>query len=271
MPGHQQDAVALYHRFLNALNTTDYEKIAEVISSTFEDHHPGFEIHGLQSYLAALREAYDALELRADPEEILAVGDRVITRARLTGKHVGTVMNMRPTGKRLTWTTMEIWRAADGRLVERWAIDDLLGLREQLSTVDDNIRLVRHIGEAVNERRYDDIDEFFSESFIDRNPAWTVKNLNSLKRIIQAAHDALDFTIHLEDIYAADDDKVVAHIRLTGRHVAPFFGMQPTGKHVEWTSIEVYRIENLKVVERWVQADIVGLMRQLDVPLPLEA
>ncbi len=263
-----QENVSLYYRFLEALNAADYEEITRVIGPSFEDHHPGFEVHGLEAYQAALRAAHDALHLKGELEEAIAVDDKVITRCRLTGKHVGTIMGMPPTGKRVTWSTTEIWRVANGQLVERWAQDDLHGLLEQLSSDAENVQLIRHLNDVVNARQYDDMDELFAPSFTDRNPAWSVQNLTELKEIIRTAHEALDFTSHHDLIYPAEGGKVVVHITFTGRHIKLFFGRQPTGTRVQWTSIEVYRIENLKIVERWVQADTTGLMRQLGVRLP---
>lgn len=263
-----QTNIALYQRFLKALNDANYDELAEVIDSLFADHHPGFEIDGIKSYLDAVRDAHTTLKINCEPEEVIAVNDKVITRVRLTGEHVGTVLGVPATGRRVSWTTTEIWRIANGRLVERWAQDDLLGLREQLSVDADNIALVRRISEVVNARRLEEMDELFADSFVDRNPAWTVTDLGQLKGIIKAAHEALDFTAHLDDIYAADGGKVVLMITFTGRHVGRFFGKEPTGKEVTWTSIEVYRVEGGKVVERWVQADTAGLMSQLGVELP---
>jgi predicted ester cyclase len=95
-----------------------------------------------------------------------------------------------------------------------------------------------------------------------------VNSLEELKGIIRAAHGALDFTANLDALYAAGPDRVNMHITFTGRHVKPFFGIEATGKEVTWTSLEVYRMANNKVVERWVQADTAGLMVQLGVPLP---
>lgn len=262
------DNVALYSRFLSALNTADYDEIAEVIAVDFEDHHPGFEVHGLDDYLTALRAAHDDLQLEGNLVEALAIDDKVVTRCRLTGRHVGPAFGFPPTGGEVAWTTTEIWRVADGKLVERWAEDDLLGLRGQLSPDVDNVALITRLNDVVNGRNYDEMDELFAESFVDQNPAWSVTDLDELKGIIRAAHEALDFTSHHDLIYAADGGKVVIHITFTGRHVGEFLGQAPTGKRVEWTSIEVYRIENGRIVERWVQADTTGLMRQLGAVLP---
>lgn len=262
------DNIALYNRFLQALNAADDKVIEDVIDPKFEDHHPGFEVHGLESYQAALKSAHKALQLKGELEEIMAVDNKVITRVQLTGRHIGIIMDAPPTGKPVTWTTTEIWRIADGRFVERWAQDDLLGLRSQLLQDAENVQLVHHISEAVNTHRYDALDEMFAPNFVDHNPAWIVRNLEELKGIIRAVNQTLDFTAHLDQIYAAEGGKVVIHITFTGRHIAPMFGQEPTGKQVKWTSLEVYRIENGKVVERWVQADTAGIMRQLGVALP---
>ncbi|MEU3525813.1 ester cyclase [Streptomyces sp. NPDC038707] len=263
-------SVALYRRFLDAFNAADYDTVAEVIGEDFTDHHPGFEIKGRDDYLAALRGAHAAYGIRGELQEALpvAAGDKVVTRVKLSGTHREAAFGFPATGRAVEWTTTEIWRAEDGRFVERWAQDDLLGLREQVSTEAANLATVQAVSDAVNERRYDDLDELFGPTFRDNNPAWDVSSLDELKVIIKAAHDALDFTVHLDALYPASPDKVIMHITFHGKHIAPFFGQEPDGREVSWTSLEVYRLEDAKVVERWVQADTAGLMRQLDVPLP---
>jgi hypothetical protein len=112
------------------------------------------------------------------------------------------------------------------------------------------------------------MDKLFADTFVDRNPAWNVAGLEPLKQIIAAAHQGLDMDITQDQVYAAEGNKVVVHITFHGRHVDTFLGIPPTDKPVSWTSIEVYHFENGKIIERWVQADTAGLMRQLGVQLP---
>jgi predicted ester cyclase len=259
---------ALYTAFLDAFNQARYEEVRDLIAADFKDHHPGFDIDGAEVYLAALRNAHETLQISGELEELLVDGDRLVTRVRLSGRHIGEVFGIPATGRPVSWETAEVWRVADGRLAERWAVDDLLGLSRQISPEAQNVAVVQRVSDAVNARRYDDLDELFAADFKDRNPAWDVESLEQLKGIIVAAHQALDFHAHLDGLYAAGPDRVVMHITFTGRHVAPFFGVQPTGKEVTWTSLEVYRLEDFKVVERWVQADTAGLMAQIGVPLP---
>lgn len=262
------DNVALYRRFLDAFNANNTTEVTAVIAPSFTDHHPGFDIDGRESYLEALAGAHDNLQIQGELLDILPSGDKVTTRVRLTGKHVGPLLGVEATGKDVSWETNEIWRAENGVFVERWAVDDLLGLRAQIGTEDDNVALAQRVSDVVNARQYDAMDELFSVDFVDHNPAWSVQSLDELKGIIRAAHEALDFTANLDALYAAGPDRVNMHITFTGRHIAPFFGIEPTGKEVTWTSLEVYHMVDNKVVERWVQADTTGLMAQIGVPLP---
>jgi predicted ester cyclase len=41
--------------------------------------------------------------------------------------------------------------------------------------------------------------------------------------------------------------------------------MPPTGKKIDLSGIEIFRIENGKIAEIWGQADLLGLMQQLGV------
>ncbi|GGN15179.1 ester cyclase [Streptomyces fuscichromogenes] len=265
----QQEIQKLYGRFLDALNAGDLQGVRAVLSPDFTDHHPGFDITGIDSYLEAVRGAHESLDLKGELEEGVPLGeDRIVTRVKLTGTHLGDVLGFPATGRKVEWSTTEIWRAENGLFAERWAQDDLFGLRAQLSSDDLNYTVVRQVSDAVNERRYDDLDELFGPTFKDNNPAWSVESLDELKVIIKGAHDALDMKVHLDALYPAAPDRVIMHITFHGRHIAPFFGQEPTGREVSWTSLEVYRLEDGKVVERWVQADTTGLMRQLGVPLP---
>lgn len=131
----------------------------------------------------------------------------------------------------------------------------------------EEVCLVKHLCDVVNNRDYTRVDGLFDSSFIDRNPAWSVANVDELKKIIAASHEALDMEITQDNIFAVDD-KVVVLLTFRGKHIDPFLGISPTKKTVSWTCIEIYRIENSKIMERWVQADTAGLMRQLGVNLP---
>lgn len=129
-----------------------------------------------------------------------------------------------------------------------------------------NLALITELNDVVNERRYQDMDALFAADYVDHNPAWSLTGLDQLKQILAEAHTALAFTSHHDEIYPARGGRVVIHLTFSGRHVGPFAGHQPTGRPVQWTSIEIYRLDDGLIAERWVQADTTGLFAQLAGP-----
>lgn len=125
--------VELYMRFAEAFNARDYAALDAVMVPDFVDHHPGLvDVASLAVYKANLRAVIEALEMVAHPEEVVEADDKVFTRIRLTGRHAGRLFGLAPTGGALEWYTNELWRVADGRFVERWAVDDLVSLFAQM-------------------------------------------------------------------------------------------------------------------------------------------
>jgi predicted ester cyclase len=68
-------------------------------------------------------------------EDVVAEGDRVAWRWTHRGTHRGEFMGIAGTGRSVTWTGITIWRVADGRISDWWAVPDILGLLRQLATL----------------------------------------------------------------------------------------------------------------------------------------
>ena len=64
-------------------------------------------------------------------DEVYA-GDKVVHRWHLVGTDTGGVMGMPPSGKQLHFSGITTVRMRDGKIVERWANVDELGLLQQL-------------------------------------------------------------------------------------------------------------------------------------------
>ena len=71
--------------------------------------------------------------------------------------------------------------------------------------------------------------------------------------------------IHVIHDLIAEGDRVVARVTGSGTHTGELMGIPPTGKRLEMTGIVIYRIEGGKIVERWAQHNVLGLMQQLGV------
>ncbi|ETW93002.1 MAG: hypothetical protein ETSY1_41170 [Candidatus Entotheonella factor] len=61
----------------------------------------------------------------------------------------------------------------------------------------------------------------------------------------------------------AAGDTVWTHKRITGRHTAPFRGVEPTGAVVDFEVMDILRIENGQIAEHWAIAESHRLLSQL--------
>ena len=77
-------------------------------------------------------------------EDILAIGDKVVCRITVSGTHQGLpeipaeggmLMTVPPTGKAYTVQQIHIFRVANGKIAEHWAVRDDLGMIQQLGLV----------------------------------------------------------------------------------------------------------------------------------------
>ena len=64
-------------------------------------------------------------------EDVIAEGDKVVTRNTVTGTHRGEFMGRAPTGKSVTYEIFS-FRFVDGRVVETWGVVDVYAQMNQL-------------------------------------------------------------------------------------------------------------------------------------------
>ena len=70
--------------------------------------------------------------LHVNVEDIVAEGDKAVARITFKGTHKGELMGTPATGKKVTWSAIDIIRMVDGKAVEHWGEQDMLGLMQQL-------------------------------------------------------------------------------------------------------------------------------------------
>lgn len=109
------------------------EVLDEILAEDLVDHDPipGFE--GRDAVKEWCRMAVEGLSnRRARRTEYLATGDRVIENWVFEGTHTGELMGVPATGKEVQGRGIEIWRVANGKIVERWGVFDTAGALQQL-------------------------------------------------------------------------------------------------------------------------------------------
>jgi predicted ester cyclase len=138
--------------------------------------------------------------------------------------------------------------------------------------VDNKAILLRFI-EATNEQNMDAYKEVVDiANYVEHNPALGPSSFEETVQtyaMMRAALPDLHFTPDLH-LMVSEGDQVSARGTVTGTHTgSELFGVPANGKRVDWTGIDVSRIANGKIVERWLCADILRLMQQIGaVPSP---
>lgn len=81
--------------------------------------------------------------------------------------------------------------------------------------------------------------------------------------IFQARLIALpDLAVSIEALVAAED-RVAASFLYTGTHRGTFFGVAPTGRTFTFTSCDIFKARDDRIVEHWGMGDTAGVMAQL--------
>jgi steroid delta-isomerase-like uncharacterized protein len=84
-----------------------------------------------RDYMRAVRRAFP--DFHNHIEELVAEGDRVVARLTYTGTHHDELFGIGPTGRRITYAGVAIFRIEAGRITEGWVLGDVHGLMRQLS------------------------------------------------------------------------------------------------------------------------------------------
>jgi predicted ester cyclase len=131
----QQANLRLVRRFVDGYKTGGDESIADdFFDPSFVNHStlPGIEpdLDGVKTLFRIMRAAFP--DLHVDVEDMLADGDKVVTRQTFRGTHRGTYLGVAPTGRTVDWGVIDILRLRDGRATDHWSEANLVSLLEQI-------------------------------------------------------------------------------------------------------------------------------------------
>jgi predicted ester cyclase len=68
-------------------------------------------------------------------EDMIAEGEKVVTRKTYRGTHQGELLSIPPTGRHVSVGLIDIMRIVDGKVVEHWNVGDDLGMLQQLGVI----------------------------------------------------------------------------------------------------------------------------------------
>jgi predicted ester cyclase len=133
-PAENKDVV---RRYFGAWTGNDKQVFNETMDENFYDAH--HDESGRAHVVDFVQTIHDAVaDFQIDIEDIIASGNRVCVRtiSRATGTQGGKLFGIPTTpGKRVAFHAIHIYEMRDGLICGHWAVEDQLGLLQQLGAV----------------------------------------------------------------------------------------------------------------------------------------
>jgi steroid delta-isomerase-like uncharacterized protein len=125
----------LTSRFYQRVNAGDLTVVDELLSDDFVEHE---EIPGLPPTKAGVRQMLEMFRAafahaQFEVDDVIADGETVGVRARLTGTHQAEFMGVPATGRPINVGIADYFRISDGTLVEHWGVMDTGAMMQQLT------------------------------------------------------------------------------------------------------------------------------------------
>jgi len=134
--GIQENKDFIRHYVEIVWNGHDLEKAREFVPSDETLDH-------VRQFLTAFPDVHVIID------DLIAEGDKVVIRLHATATNTGLFGGNPPTGRKVEIHSIRIFRIVDNKIVDTWAMQDRLGLMEQLG-------LVQSAGGKVNWAAGDD-------------------------------------------------------------------------------------------------------------------
>ena len=123
----------LFRRFVDeVVNPGASDRMEEFVAPEYVEH--ATDTHGPDGYRRNHEKILAAFpDFHVEIEKIIAEGDMLAFRLTYSGTHRGEFRGIAPTGKKVSWASMQFRRVADGMFVESWGLSDTQGLLEPLT------------------------------------------------------------------------------------------------------------------------------------------
>ena len=130
-----------------------------------------------------------------------------------------------------------------------------------------NKQIVREFTRTFkNEHNVDGINHLFDvQDFAHHFRAPVAPGLEGFKQIGRMMNGAFPDVVVTEEDLVASGDKVVERSSAVGTHKGSLMGEKATNKGIHWTEIHIYRLQDGKIREHWVEMAMMELLQQIDV------
>jgi steroid delta-isomerase-like uncharacterized protein len=133
----EENKAVIRRLFEEVYNGHDFDLLDELVAEDVVNHSAVAEHrHGIEGFRHVMKWGMTmSPDARYEILSIIAEGDMVACRVRVSGTMQGEMFGVLPTGKGFSAEHMHWHRVEDGKLAERWAVRDDLGTLIQLGII----------------------------------------------------------------------------------------------------------------------------------------
>jgi steroid delta-isomerase-like uncharacterized protein len=134
-----------------------------------------------------------------------------------------------------------------------------------------NKQVVRQFFEAADRQDMERMGQLVSSTnYLFHFPGMPPMDWNTHKQFFTAFTTSFPDLRHEIVDLVAEGDKVAVRFNVTGTHKGELQSIPPTGKQVSFGAMDFITLMNGKIVEDWLNADILGVMQQIGA-IPADA
>ena len=128
---------ALIRRVLELINQRELDAAFELYAEDYIYHGPGGqELRGRDGIRGLWEVFLNAFpDLTSTVDDMISQGDKLVLRWTVVGTHTGELLGNPASNKKIILPITEIFRIADGQLVEAWDQYDRMHLMQQIGAI----------------------------------------------------------------------------------------------------------------------------------------
>lgn len=140
-------------------------------------------------------------------------------------------------------------------------------MSDSVHSSEASLQVARRLYEITTRGDFDSLTEILAPDIVDHGVG--DEDLTGEAAVRAALSDFRksfpDMAFTLEDVIASgnDGEKVTVRWQICATHTEPFQGIPATGRTVRLKGIDILRIADGKIAERWGASDELGLLQQL--------
>ena len=134
----EQENIQMAHQAIAFYNAREIDRYLQLIDESYVGENeiaPG-PIRGRAGVRQQLERMFSGFpDLRLEIEEILATGENLAIRVRLTGTHTGNFAGIAPTNKSVSWGACNVIQVRDGKVIRSRIYADNATLFQQIGAL----------------------------------------------------------------------------------------------------------------------------------------